>query len=113
MATLERIREDLKLTVRVEQDGQELLLRAFGELDLSNSRTLEEELRLALGGTSPGVVLDLWGVTFIDSAGLRALLSMAKYSRRQGGRLCLLRGSAVIDQAIEAAGVEASLPLAD
>jgi anti-anti-sigma factor len=113
MARLERIREDLRLTVRVEQDGEEVLIRAFGELDHANAMTLEEELRLALGGTAPGVVLDLCGLTFIDLEGLQVLVLMGRHSLRRGGRLCLLRGSDVVDRAIEARGLASSLPLAD
>jgi anti-sigma B factor antagonist len=113
MATLERIREDGALIIRVEQDGEELLIRAFGELDVSNGETLEVELRGALDGGASAIVLDLSGVTFIDSTGLRVLLLMAKHSLSHGGRLCLLRGSAVVDQAIESNGLEPMLPLAD
>ena len=113
MGKRNRIREDGQLTVRVEPDGEELLVRAFGELDLSNAKTLEAELRRAIGGDAPGVVLDLSGVTFIDSAGLRVLLLMAKHSLQNGGRLCLLRGSEPVDRVIEVGGVESSLPLAD
>ena len=108
-----RIRKDGQLTIRVEQDGEELLVRAFGELDLSNAKTLEAELGRAIDGDAPGVVLDLSAVTFIDSAGLRALLLMAKHSLRNGGRLCLLRGSDPVDRAVEVGGVASSLPLAD
>ena len=113
MATSDRVREDGTLTVRVEPDGEDLLVRAHGELDLANANLLEEELRRAIGGDAPGVVLDLSDVTFIDSAGLRVLLSMARHSLRNGGRLCLLRGSSPVDRAIGVAGVEDSLPLAD
>lgn len=108
-----RIRKDGQLTIRVEQDGEELLVRAFGELDLSNAKMLEAELGRAIDGDAPGVVLDLSAVTFIDLAGLRVLLLMAKHSLRSGGRLCLLRGSEPVDRAVEVGGVASSLPLAD
>jgi stage II sporulation protein AA (anti-sigma F factor antagonist) len=108
-----RIRKDGQLTVRVERDGEELLVRAFGGLHLANAKTLEGELRRAISGDAPGVVLDLSGVDFIDSAGLRVLLLMAKHSSRNGGRLCLLRGSDPVDRAVEVGGVAGLLPLAD
>jgi len=113
MATSDRVREDGQLTVRVEHDGEALVVSAFGELNLSNAKTLEAELRRAIGGDASAVVLDLSAVTFIDSAGLRVLLLMAKQSLRNGGRLRLLRGSAPVEQAIEVAGAEDLLPLAD
>jgi len=113
MGNSDRIREDGQLTVRVEHDGEALVVSAFGELNLSNAKTLEAELRRAIGGDASAVVLDLSAVTFIDSAGLRVLLLMAKQSLRNGGRLRLLRGSAPVEQAIEVAGAEDLLPLAD
>jgi anti-anti-sigma factor len=66
-----------------------------------------------IGRDAHGLVLDLGNVTFIDSAGLRVLLRMAKPSHRNGGRLSLLRVSAPVDRAIGIAGVESPLRLAD
>jgi anti-anti-sigma factor len=93
MGTSGRALEDAKLTVRVEQDGEALVVRAFGELDRSSAKTLEGELRRAIGGDASGVILDLRGVSFIDLAALRGLLLMAKQSLRNGGRLRLLRAT--------------------
>ena len=41
MGNSDRIREDVGLTVRVEQDGEALVIRPVGELDLSNTQTLD------------------------------------------------------------------------
>jgi len=93
MGTSGLAREDVKLTVRVEQDGEALVVRAFGELTLFNAKTLEAELRRAIAGDASEVILDLGGVRFIDLAALRVLLLMAKQSLRHGGRLRLLRAT--------------------
>ena len=93
MGTSDRAREDVKLTVRVEQDGEALVVRAFGELKLSNAKTLEVELRRAIAGDAAEVILDLGGVRFIHAAALRVSLLMAKQSLRNGGRLRLLRAT--------------------
>ncbi len=110
MGNSDRIREDVGLTVRVEQGGEALVVRAFGELDLSNAKTLEAELRRAIAGDASGVILDLGGVSFLDSAGLRVVLMMAKQSLRNGGRLRLLRGSAPLEHVIEGSGTRHLLP---
>ena len=112
MGTSDRVREDGTLTVRIEHDGDAVVVRAFGELDLTNAKTLEAELRRAIGGDASTVFLDLGGVGFIDTSALRVLLLMAKQSLRNGDRLRLVRGSAPVERAIEWDGLERSLPLA-
>ena len=57
------IHEDVGLTVRVEQDGDALVVCAFGKLDLSNAKTLEAELRRAIAGDASEVILDLGGLS--------------------------------------------------
>jgi stage II sporulation protein AA (anti-sigma F factor antagonist) len=110
MGNSEGIREDVGLTVRVEQDGEALVVSAYGKLDLANFKTLDAELRKAIAGDASEVILDLGGVSFIDSAGLRVVLLMASHSLRNGGRLRLLRGSGPLERAIQGSGVEHLLP---
>jgi anti-anti-sigma factor len=109
MANLDPERE-ARLTVRVEQDGDALVVSAMGALDLVNASTLEAALRAAIAGDASKVILDLGGVTFVDSAGLRVVLLMAKQSLRNGGRLRLLRGSASVEQLAGGSDVRHLLP---
>src|SRR3954454_14941694 len=105
------VHEDPGLSVRAEQDGETLVVSASGQLDSSNAQTLERELRLAIASDIPELLLDLGGLSFIDSAGLRVLAVIARLSRRNGERLRMLPGSPPVELAIEASGVERSLPL--
>ena len=52
------------------------VLTVVGEVDLGSSQKLEVEIADAVADLDPGaeLVLDLTGVAFLDSAGLRALL---------------------------------------
>jgi anti-anti-sigma factor len=109
MGNLDRERK-AGLTVRVEQDGDALLVSAMGELDLVNASTLAAALRQAIARDASKVILDLGGVTFVDSAGLRVVLLMAKQSLRNGGRLRLLRGSPPVERVINVSGVRHLLP---
>ena len=49
------------------------MVRADGEVDLESAEALAAALRAADDGSDP-VVVDLTGVPFMDSSGLRALL---------------------------------------
>ena len=113
MATLDTKPEADGLGVQLEQEGERIVVRAWGELDIASASEFETELRRAIRGSVLGVVLDLGGVTFIDSTGLRALLSAATLSHAIGHELLMLHGSAQVKHAIETSGVEDLLPLAD
>jgi anti-sigma B factor antagonist len=111
MGTSVRFREDGALSLHVEPDGDVIVVRAFGEIDIATAEGLEDELRNVLGRDGATVHLDLAHVDFIDSTGLRALLSVAKYSHSHGGGLRMRRGSGAVDRTIKLAGVEGVLPL--
>jgi anti-sigma B factor antagonist len=103
--------EDGVLTVRAEQDARErLVVRASGELDIASTKLLSDELRAAIDNDASGMVLDLSGVSFIDSTGLRALVLAAAHSRSQDGRLGILCG-APVQKALKLSGLDRSLPL--
>ena len=48
-----------------------------GEIDISNSIELETELSHAVPNDARGLVLDVSGVGFIDSSGIRTLFDLA------------------------------------
>lgn len=58
------------------------LVRVRGDIDLSTATRLGEELQRAVSGTAV-VVVDLAGVGFLDSTGVRALVD----AHRAAGRL--------------------------
>ena len=111
MATLDRVRDTGLLTIQVEREGDALIVHASGELDIASAKEFEGELTRAVRNSVSGVVLDLRGVTFIDSTGLRALLAGAGLSSKIGRHLRILRGSAAVERAIELSGLTRSLPL--
>jgi anti-anti-sigma factor len=112
LASLPRVREEGVLTTEVEQEGKELVVRASGELDVASAQTFEDQVRRAIESAASSVVLDLEGLTFIDSTGLRTLLMAAELSRSKGRRLTV-RASKEVRRAVEVSGVADSLPLGD
>jgi anti-sigma B factor antagonist len=111
LASLDRVCESSVLNVQVESDGKQVVVRASGELDIASAKALEVELLQAIDSNASAVVLDLGGVTFIDSTGLRLLVFAAAHSRSKGGRLRMLHVSGQVMQVIEMSGVEDLLPL--
>ena len=77
--------------IKHEVAGERATIRVVGELDIATAPALAEALDSALGSDAAIVLLDLDGVTFIDSAGVRVVLR-AVAEAEAGGRLRVRRG---------------------
>lgn len=60
--------EDLA-TLAVERRGDAVVVRAVGEIDLSNAQSIRDELAAA-ARPGRGLVLNLTGLSYLDSAGI-------------------------------------------
>jgi anti-sigma B factor antagonist len=95
----------LALTIAQPKDDMvKIALR--GELDLEHAYTFDEELRRVEGEHPPCLVLDLRGLSFLDSSGLARLLAANRRARRDRRKLLLVRGGAAVTRlmAITAVG---------
>ena len=75
---------------QIEQNKAGLLIVVEGRIDGITAEGSRNAVLSQLGAIEQTVVLDLAAVSFVSSAGLRALLQIAR-SRSQGARLCSLR----------------------
>jgi anti-anti-sigma factor len=98
---------------RIEEEGDSLVIRPAGELDLATLPTLEDSLRTALGRDGSPVILDLSALAFIDSTGIAVLVRESRASRENGARLSIRGAPAAVRRTFELMGVESLLPLAD
>jgi anti-anti-sigma factor len=74
------------------QRGDEYVMRLFGDFDITGFKQVDEELRGIQSDGRPTVTLDLRGLTFIDSSGIRAILQADARERARGKRLRLIAG---------------------
>jgi anti-anti-sigma factor len=102
---------DLSLTS--EREGVVHTISLSGELDLATATALQDELTLVEAGDASSIILDLSGLAFIDSTGIRLLLRAATRSRADSQRLTLLRGGPAVQRALQITAVEDQLPFAD
>ena len=76
-------------------------LTLHGELDLANAYQFDRQM-LAAEARHPAVVLvDLRGLTMLDSAGLARLVSAQRRARRGGWKLVLVRGGRIIQRVLQ------------
>ena len=99
------------MRMRVEQVGPSVILVALdGRLDAAGAAEVTSEMG-AVAGTNSGMVVDLGGVSFVSSIGIRLLLQTAKIVQRQGGRLVLLNPAKDVKQVLDVTGVADLLPV--
>ena len=60
-----------------------------GELDLFDTSDVTSHLVATVTAYGPSVIVDLAGLTFIDSGGLGALVRVLRWTRESGGDLSL------------------------
>jgi anti-anti-sigma factor len=81
------------LELDTHMDGPVAVLRAHGELDMAGAGALEEALGDLAGERGvDAVLLDLSGVEFMDSSGLRAVMVADQRVKAAGRRFALVRG---------------------
>ena len=71
------------MDINMTQDGTKLTITLVGRLDTRTAPELEAALKDALEGITE-LVIDLEGLEYISSAGLRVLLSAQKLMNEQG-----------------------------
>jgi anti-sigma B factor antagonist len=82
------------------------VVSASGELDLGSVEPLERELDGVIGAGGRRVIVDLTGVTFIDSVSLGALVRNAKRLRANGGTCVIVADDPRILRVFEITGVD-------
>jgi len=79
-----------------------------GELDLSRRPQLRDVVMAFRRSPAPNARVDLTAVTFMDSTGIGALVSLLKTAASRGGRVCLLGPSDRVARVLQVTGL---LPL--
>jgi anti-anti-sigma factor len=105
--------EFAEFTMTSGREGDVHAIALAGELDLAAARLVQDELERVEASDVLSIVVDLSGLTFMDSNGVRLLVHAHARSRADSDRLMLLRGSAGVQRVFELCGVDGLLPFAD
>jgi anti-anti-sigma factor len=90
----------------VARDGELERITLAGELDLASTGHVEPVLR---GNGVEQRLLDLSDLTFMDSSGLRLILSAHAAARREGWSLQIVPGPPSVQRVFQICGVEDEL----
>ncbi len=94
-----------KLSVRSATNAGAVTVSLAGELDLGSAPDLEQALNAAQASSAGHVMIELAGLEFIDSTGLRLLLSAQRRADDSGQALVLRNPQPQVRRLFEVAGV--------
>jgi anti-sigma B factor antagonist len=100
------------LGLRSTREGETHVVELLGELDIAGAPRLEAELLAVEATDAAAIVVDLSGLEFIDSTGIRMLL-MASDRCSDAGRMTILRGPKQVHRVFEITDLVNRLPFAD
>lgn len=84
------------MTINKIPEGEKLTVSIIGRLDTTTAPNLEAEFKSSLDGVKE-LVIDMGGLEYISSAGLRVLLSAQKVMNKQGNMTLINVGDVVME----------------
>src|SRR3954447_4092909 len=94
------------LSLHTHQESDRIRVAVSGELDLSGALVFEEELRrIEEQSEVPLLVLDLRELKFMDSTGLRLILSAHARAVKSGRKLAIVEGGEAVRRIFKITGV--------
>src|SRR4051812_11528166 len=84
-----------------------------GELDISTAPRLEDDLRRVEADGPALLVIDLSGLDFMDSTGLRLLIAADSRAREAGRRLGLVQGNDMVRRVLRLTRLDERLEIVE
>jgi anti-anti-sigma factor len=102
-----------ELTISSERNGDEQVITLRGDLDLATAGDLERELARVEASGVGSILIDLSGLSFMDSTGIRLMLDADASAREGSHSLSLRRGPIAVQRVFELTGLVDLLPFVD
>jgi anti-anti-sigma factor len=99
------------VTIERKQVSDQVVLLVSGRMDAENSPQFEQQCRASIAEGHTGLVVDLGGLSYISSMGLRSFVSVGKALQDKGGALRLCRLNGLVKQVFEITGLLGSFPV--
>jgi len=94
----------------VTSDGVKAVVAVEGEIDMSNSDDLRSYLQRYVAAGYERIAVDMSGVSFVDSTGLRAVV-MTSLDLRAVGEVTVRNPSPIVRALIDLSGLQETLPI--
>jgi anti-anti-sigma factor len=101
----------MSMEIKVQDNGVNARVQLTGRLDAAGVTEVWVEFN-KLVETKRGLIVDVSGMTFLTSNGIRMLTAAAKSMTRRGGRVVLLNPSTVVSEVLAVTGMDSIIPIA-
>jgi anti-anti-sigma factor len=102
-----------ELEIDTRKEGGVVQVALTGEFDLAGLPRFEERIAAVESELPDAIVIDLTGLRFMDSSGLRALVTADDRARRQQRRLAIVPGPPDVRRVFEITKLDTRLDLVD
>jgi len=100
-----------RLTWEAHRDDEMVRLALTGEFDLSNAVQVEDAIKEVERDRPALIVLDLRELTFMDSTGLRVMVSADARARDDARRLAVVQGPESVHRVFRITGLDDHLEM--
>ncbi len=101
------------LDVMTEDRNGLVHVALVGELDLSSVAKVQEELRRVEASAPSTLVVDLSKLSFLDSTGLRCIVTADERARAEGRRIVIVRGPDAVQRVFAITRLDDRLEMVD
>lgn len=101
------------LSVDVSEGGDLTVVTVAGELDMATEPEFSRQVEGRIDAQPRAVVLDLSGLGFVGSAGLKALVEQQQRAEQRNVSLRLVLGGSPIERLLELTGLENTFAVYD
>jgi anti-sigma B factor antagonist len=99
--------------IEAVSDGDEYRIRLSGALDVAACEDVIAAIWLGESSDAGRIIIDVDGLEFIDSTGLRLLLAAKRRSELTGRRLGFTRGNGYVADMFSYTALDQTLPFVD
>jgi len=92
------------MKTEVQQENNTTIVKVTGSVDALTAADLSKVLTTQITDGRTNLVVDLTGVEFMSSAGLRTLLGAVKEARSNGGDLRIISTNPGVDKVLKMSG---------
>jgi anti-anti-sigma factor len=96
-----------------EIDDATTVIQMTGRLDIDGTHAVDNRFAFAAATRKHNVIVDLSGISFLASIGIRMLITNARGQQGRGGKFVLAAPTETVRKVLEIAGIDQLIPLHD